>query len=158
MRRQDLLGSLRQFQRRVAVIGSVAYLIANNPGGLLAMSRGAGDRGKVKPWDLFVGSGGRRDLGRRPGRLEVAFGEGVGGDEVGDVDDAAYQVMVEPVTLVQPRPPSGPQFVERGGAIGFVLEKNRVRFDVSVRAAQRSGLKVSSKLLRVARSVDGGDR
>lgn len=50
----------------------------------------------------------------------------------------------------------GAQFVERGGAIGFVLENNRVRFDVSARAVQRSGLKVSSKLLRVARSVEGG--
>jgi hypothetical protein len=52
----------------------------------------------------------------------------------------------------------GPQFVEHGGAIGFVLENNRVRFDVSSRAVQRSGLKVSSKLLRVARSVKGGAR
>jgi hypothetical protein len=50
----------------------------------------------------------------------------------------------------------GPQFVQRGGAIGFVLENNRVRFDVSARAVQRAGLKVSSKLLRVARSVEGG--
>jgi hypothetical protein len=52
----------------------------------------------------------------------------------------------------------GSQFVEHGGAIGFVLENNRVRFDVSSRAVQRSGLKVSSKLLRVARSVQGGAR
>lgn len=50
----------------------------------------------------------------------------------------------------------GSQFVEHGGAIGFVLENNRVRFDVGSRAVQRSGLKVSSKLLRVARSVKVG--
>ncbi len=49
----------------------------------------------------------------------------------------------------------GPQFVQRGGAIGFVLENNRVRFDVSTRAVQRAGLRISSKLLRVARSVEG---
>ena len=67
MRGQDLLSPLRQFQRRVAVIGSVAYLIANNPGGLLAMSRGGGDRGKVKPWNLLIRRGGGRDLGGRPG-------------------------------------------------------------------------------------------
>ena len=113
MRGQDLLSPLRQFQRRVAVIGSVAYLIANNPGGLLAMSRGGGDRGKVKPWNLLIRRGGGRDLGGRPGCVEVAFGEGMSGDEVGDVDDAAYQVVVEPVALVQPGPPSGPEFVER---------------------------------------------
>ena len=99
MRCQDLLSSLRQFQRRVAVIGSVAYLIANNPGGLLAMSRGAGDRGKVKPWNLLIRRGGGRDLGDRQRCVEVSFGEGMSGDDMGDVDDAAYQVMVEPVAL-----------------------------------------------------------
>ena len=52
-----------------------------------------------------------------------------------------------------------PRFVEGGGTIGFVLENNRVRFDVSPAAAQRSGLQVSSKLLRVARHVvEGGKR
>lgn len=50
----------------------------------------------------------------------------------------------------------GPQFVDQGGAIAFLLENNRVRFDISLRAIQRSGLKASSKLLRVARTVKGG--
>jgi hypothetical protein len=50
----------------------------------------------------------------------------------------------------------GSQFVEQGGAIGFLLENNRVRFDISLSAIQRSGLKASSKLLRVARTVKGG--
>jgi hypothetical protein len=50
-----------------------------------------------------------------------------------------------------------PLFVQQGGAIQFVLENNRVRFDVGAPAVQRSGLKVSSKLLRVARNVvEGG--
>jgi hypothetical protein len=51
-----------------------------------------------------------------------------------------------------------PRFLEQGGAIGFVVENSRVRFDVSASSIQRAGLKVSSKLLRVARSVDGGTR
>ena len=50
----------------------------------------------------------------------------------------------------------GTQFVKQGGAIGFLLESNRVRFDISARSLQRSGLKASSKLLRVARTVEGG--
>jgi hypothetical protein len=50
----------------------------------------------------------------------------------------------------------GTQFITHGGAIGFLLENNRVRFDINIRAIQRSGLKASSKLLRVARSVEGG--
>ena len=73
------------------------------------MSGGGGDRGEVKPGDLFVWSSRYRDLGRHPGRREVVFGEGMGGDEVGDVDDAAYQVVVEPVAL---GPSSRPQPVE----------------------------------------------
>jgi hypothetical protein len=51
-----------------------------------------------------------------------------------------------------------PRFVEEGGAIAFVLENNRVRFDISPAIAQRAGLVVSSKLLRVARSVVEGGR
>jgi len=43
---QDLLSPLRQFQRRVAVVGSVAHLVAKDTGDLLAMFRG-GDRGKI---------------------------------------------------------------------------------------------------------------
>jgi uncharacterized protein DUF4154 len=50
----------------------------------------------------------------------------------------------------------GAAFIKQGGAIGFVLENNRVRFDISQAALQRSGLKASSKLLRVARNVEGG--
>ena len=46
-----------------------------------------------------------------------------------------------------------PRFAQRGGAIEFVLENSRVRFDVNAPAVERSGLKVSSKLLRVARTV-----
>lgn len=51
----------------------------------------------------------------------------------------------------------GSQFVKQGGAIGFLLENSRVRFDISIRAVQRSGLKASSQLFRVARNVEGGD-
>jgi hypothetical protein len=50
------------------------------------------------------------------------------------------------------------RFVRKGGAIGFVLENKRVRFDVNLRAAERSGLIVSSRLLRVARHVEPDGR
>jgi hypothetical protein len=50
----------------------------------------------------------------------------------------------------------GARFLKQGGAIAFLLENNRVRFDISINALQRSGLTASSKLLRVARSVEGG--
>jgi hypothetical protein len=50
----------------------------------------------------------------------------------------------------------GPQFLEHGVAIAFILENNRIRFDVNIPAVDRAGLTVSSKLLRVARNVDRG--
>ena len=49
-----------------------------------------------------------------------------------------------------------PTFLEQGGTIRFVVADDRVRFDVSLPAASRAGVEISSKLLRVARRVDGG--
>ena len=44
-------------------------------------------------------------------------------------------------------------FLTHGGTIAFVLENQRVRFDVNLRAAERAQLTISSKLLRVAREI-----
>jgi hypothetical protein len=46
-------------------------------------------------------------------------------------------------------------FAARGGAIEFLIEEGRVRFDVNTAAAKRAGLSISSRLLQVARTVDG---
>jgi uncharacterized protein DUF4154 len=46
-------------------------------------------------------------------------------------------------------------FVEQGGMINFVLENNRVQFEVNRKAAEQVGLKISSKLLSVAKLVVG---
>jgi hypothetical protein len=45
------------------------------------------------------------------------------------------------------------QFADGGGVIGFRLEDDRVRLDVNLSAAQRSGLRISSELLKLARIV-----
>jgi hypothetical protein len=45
-------------------------------------------------------------------------------------------------------------FLRDGGVISFVLENRRVRFDVNEPAASRNGLKISSRLLNVARTVE----
>lgn len=44
-------------------------------------------------------------------------------------------------------------FLTGGGMIRFVLEQNKVRFDINLEAAEESGLKLSSRLLRLARTV-----
>jgi hypothetical protein len=47
-------------------------------------------------------------------------------------------------------------FLDEGGAIEIRLVDNRVRFDVSVEAADASGLRISAQLLRLALRVKRG--
>jgi hypothetical protein len=54
-----------------------------------------------------------------------------------------------------------PQFTQPGGMIQFVVEGNRVRFEVNAATAEHAGLTLSSELLKVAinvrRSTHPGD-
>lgn len=45
------------------------------------------------------------------------------------------------------------EFTKMGGIINFILEENKVRFEINVDAAEREGLKLSSQLLKLARIV-----
>jgi len=47
----------------------------------------------------------------------------------------------------------GENFIHDGGIIGFLIESRHVRFDIDQKAAEAAELKLSSKLLAVARSV-----
>jgi hypothetical protein len=52
-----------------------------------------------------------------------------------------------------------PGFARSGGVINFYQEEKKIRFEINQQAAQRAGLKISSRLLRLARLVpDEGDR
>ena len=44
-------------------------------------------------------------------------------------------------------------FLAAGGAVAFVVEERKVRFDIRLTAAEKAGLKISSKLLKLARNV-----
>jgi hypothetical protein len=48
-----------------------------------------------------------------------------------------------------------PQFSQRRGMIQFVLDDNRIRFEVNLTATQHAGLALSSELLKVATTVKG---
>jgi hypothetical protein len=48
------------------------------------------------------------------------------------------------------------QFTRRGGMIQFIVEANKVRFEVNVTSAERAGLVLSSQLLKVAINVRRG--
>jgi hypothetical protein len=46
-----------------------------------------------------------------------------------------------------------PDFSRRGGMIQFLLEGNKVRFEINLAAAESAGLTLRSELLRVAKAV-----
>lgn len=46
-----------------------------------------------------------------------------------------------------------PQFSQKGGMIGFVTENERVKVEINQRNVRQAGLKVSAKLLEVARVI-----
>lgn len=46
------------------------------------------------------------------------------------------------------------QFARKGGMVGFVREKNNVRFEINLEACQAAGLNVSSRLASIARVVE----
>jgi len=48
----------------------------------------------------------------------------------------------------------GGGFLQAGGIVDFVVDSHRVRFDISQSAAAKEKLKISSKLLNVARTVE----
>jgi hypothetical protein len=82
--------------------------------------------------------------GQPPASCQVVF---VGSSEK-DIDGLLSSLGPGVLTVGE-----GPDFLRSGGLITFIIENHRVRFDVNEGAAVRAGLKVSSKLLSVARSV-----
>lgn len=48
------------------------------------------------------------------------------------------------------------QFSQQGGVIGFVMEDSKVRFEINTSASEQARLKISSKLLALAKTVRSG--
>jgi hypothetical protein len=49
-------------------------------------------------------------------------------------------------------------FARDGGVIGFCLDENKVRFEINLDAASKARLKISAKLLSLAKTVIGNQR
>lgn len=75
---------------------------------------------------LFIGSGERR--------------------RVGEILDRARDSSVLTISDTD-------GFMQNGGVIGFVIEDNKIGFEVNMSAARRKHLKISSQLLKLARNV-----
>ncbi len=50
------------------------------------------------------------------------------------------------------------RFAERGGMIGFTMEDKRVRFNINQLSASAAGLRISSELLKLAKTVRDAPR
>jgi hypothetical protein len=48
-------------------------------------------------------------------------------------------------------------FAEDGGVIGLLVENNKVRFEINVQTAGKAKLKISSRLLLLAKTVIGNE-
>jgi hypothetical protein len=50
-------------------------------------------------------------------------------------------------------------FLETGGIVNFIIEDNKVRFNINLTASEKAGLKIRSQLLRLAKKVikDGAE-
>ena len=81
-----------------------------------------------------------------PATLRVLF---VGRDDAGLLARLAPQAQRQAILLVT----DFADGLDRGSVINLVVRDNHVRFEVSLDAAQRSGLKVSSRMLAVALAV-----
>jgi hypothetical protein len=49
-------------------------------------------------------------------------------------------------------------FAQDGGMIGFCLEDNKVRFEINLNAATQANLKISARLLTLAKTVIGNPK
>jgi hypothetical protein len=73
----------------------------------------------------------------------------IGSSEDGQLSAILAALGTAPVLTVADLP----DFVKRGGMIQFVLDENRVRFEINLAASQHAGLTLSSELLKLARVV-----
>jgi len=74
--------------------------------------------------------------------------------ETGNLPKVLAILGATPVLLVG----ESERFAAKGGVIGFVIEQNRVRFEINLDAARRAQLNISAKLLNLARIVKADRR
>ncbi len=107
---------------------------------------------------------GLRDLARRqrikdrPGRvLQLDDPQGITDCHVLFIAESAAADLPEVLALTDGQPiltiGDTPGFARRGVLINFARESDRLRFEVNTRAVERSGLRFSSRLLRLATLV-----
>jgi hypothetical protein len=78
----------------------------------------------------------------------------IGAEQKRQLSAALSELKGTPVLVVG----ESDKFVDEGGMIGFSLEENKVRFEINLEAAEKAGLKISAKLLALAKTVRGAPK
>ena len=86
----------------------------------------------------------RRIDAEQAGGCQIVF---IPASQAGRLGRVLEQVRSRPVLTVG----DAAGLAERGAVINFYLEQNKVRFEINIDAARRTGLPISSQLLRLAR-------
>jgi hypothetical protein len=75
----------------------------------------------------------------------------VASSEAGRIAELSRRVEGRPILIVG----ETTDLAKRGAVINFRIDDGRVRFDINIEAAKRARLSISSKLLKIARIVQG---
>ena len=105
---------------------------------------------------------GRKIAGRTVTVKRIKAGESLAGVHILFIGRAEGTRLVQLSQTAQPRSiltvTETDGALARGSVINFVIAERRVRFEVALDTAEKSGLKLSSRLLAVAQDVRGGGR
>ena len=102
-------------------------------------------------------------VGGRPARIRHLKGSRdfhecqvlfIGATEKKEVSATLAALKGEPILTVA----DADHFVNEGGVIGFCLEEKKIRFEINLNAATEARLKISAKLLSLAKTVVGDPR
>jgi len=100
---------------------------------------------------------GRRVLAKR-----IEPGDTLEGVHILFMRDPAFRKLASAVADLKPEAmlivTESPGALERGSIVNFAVDDGRVRFDLSIEAAEQRGLKLSSRLITVARHAVGRAR
>jgi len=112
--------------------------------------------------EIREAASGRTVEGRRVLAKRVAVGDTLDGVHILFMRDPAFQEIADLIAGLKPDAmlivTESPGALDLGSIVNFAVDEGRVRFDLSLEAAERRGLRLSSRLITVARQVLGAPR
>lgn len=112
--------------------------------------------------EIAAAASSRTVEGRRVLVKRIEPGDTLEGVHILFMRDPAFRRLAEEIAGLEPEPmlivTESPGALALGSIINFAVDEGRVRFDLSLEAAERRGLRLSSRLITVARQVLGKPR